>query len=72
MPKSQDVQNRRIQRAARPPAEGNSISGATGGNLLPASKQSDAVVYDDGSVRRLWIPGDPWDSNFYFGSGELI
>lgn len=54
----------KLVRAARSPAQGTH---ATYGSLQVNSPLDDTQILPDNSVRRLWIPGDPWDSNFYFG-----
>lgn len=63
-----DVLNRKLIRQARPPASGNArlqsgLARMSGQSAPP----SESIVDEDGKVRRLWTPGDPWDSNFYFG-----
>lgn len=61
---------KRAQRAARPVSSGNRMQGNTGGRITLSPEKSGAQIGDDGKVRRLWMPGDPWNDNYYFGGEQ--
>ncbi len=62
---------RRGTRGARQPSQGSVLSSTSSrSHSFPPSRE-DALIDDEDNVRRLWTPGDPWNSNFYFGRGEV-
>jgi hypothetical protein len=73
MPREEAVLNRQLVRQARPPAMGNSSNEAGAGRLNDSLASNTTVIDEEGNVRRLWQPGDPWgdgtpgSSAFYFG-----
>lgn len=66
-----DIEAREVVRQSRTPAQGSRLTALSGGgDINTISSASSTRIGNDGKVRRLWIPGDPWTDDYYFGSED--
>jgi hypothetical protein len=71
-----DVIYKNLIRQARPPGAGSPRLQSSAGRIGNGASATTTRIDEDGKVRRLWTPGDPWgdgtpgSSDFYFGGGE--
>lgn len=71
MATDEDVLNSRLIRIARPPSIGSRMNQSSAGRLQSGASSVNTIVTSDGKVRRLWQPGDPWTSDYFFGGSEV-
>lgn len=67
MANDDDVIYRNLVRQARPPAAGSPRVQSNAGRMGSGGGATTTQIDEDGNVRRLWTPGDPFSSDFYFG-----
>ncbi len=65
-----EILDRQIVRMSRPPMSGSRMNASTGGILLAGSGRTNTMVDENNQVRRRWMPGDPWTSDYFFGGGD--
>lgn len=71
MPTPFDKTLQNTLRTLRNPSQGVLMSASPGTIVAVVPPAPSIIVDDNNNIRRLWTPGDPWSSDFYFGGGEL-
>lgn len=70
MPKAYDILSRKIARQSRTPLQGSLSNAMVGGSISTPSAPDEFKITDEGAVKRLWTPGDPWTEDYYFGGSR--